>query len=663
MNHSDYLNLVKTMISYAKSYYLDAKPEITDQEWDTYYRQLSDFEANNPELINADSPVGKVGFAMFNETGVVPHNPPMLSLKNAMTADEAINLIDSTFKPNGTYAIEYKADGVACRLKYSNGVFKQALTRGDGVKGEDITKHISPQNIKLPNNINHVGDLIVDGELIIKYKDFDKLNQYRILNNQTPYKNTRNAVAGMLASDELSDVQKMSISFLAYDSPSEAKNLLWTINRTKLTELGFDLVEIINERNFSKIITNVLDKRDSLPYMIDGLVVKLDSYGARKRLGATSHSPRWAFSYKFPAITNKTVLESVGFTVGRTGQITGMAYFNPVDIGGVTVSKSAIDSMERWRDLRPSKGAMLTISRRADVRPYVESCESVGGTYYAFTSLCPWCNSKLEEKGKKIFCINNTCQGRNIAHITYAVGNTALDIEDLSEQKITLLCSKRIVTNVVDLYFLKEDSLISAGFTKYSAIKMLKAINDSKNTTLEKIIISFGIPLIARTISKAIVQYLTENKLNTVKNVIEIFLNKDEVSKLPIGIAAKESINNYFSVPYYALRTEFYKKIAFNLNSNSGALDNLNFCITGSLTDITRSELENRLLKAGATIQSGVSKETTALITDDKSTPPWEVMPSAKMQKAAKLNIKIISSKEAISLLTDNDAVIALKQK
>lgn len=651
MTHDEYLQLQKSMRQWARAYY-DGAPEISDEHWDVSYRALKVYEEQNPDKKLKDSIVGLVGLALFGASGKIKLNPPMLSLENAMSVEEASDFIEKEpFRLSRYLVKEYKADGNATRLIFNKGKYTGAVSRGDGVLGENISTNISPEFTGFPANIDD--DLVtsVDGEIIITYASFNELNDERSKRGLEPYKNTRNAVAGLLRSDELEDYAKRAMSFVAYETHGRAVDS-WMTNRQWLAQSGFKVVDLIPEPSFEKAVGQLLLDRDSLDYAIDGVVVKVDEYPLREKFGSTKHSPRWAFSYKFPAITATARLEETWFTVGRTGQITAMVRVSPTDIGGVTVTRCVVDSLQRWMELKIHKDCSLLLSRRADVRPYIEAVVNPKKDFEAipFAAICPSCSKRLKVVGKKVFCTNNTCGGRQIAHAAFIAEKSVFDIDGISEATVGYLFASGVIKTVLGLFSLTKEALVSTGITEYSASKMVESIDKAKTTTIARIVKSMNIPSLGATYGGHIERYLIAKGVS-VENLIAFLKDPKQIKEVFGDSVVGQNIIKHMSDPYLAVLVESYAKVGFKVKPPEGKLLGKKYCITGSLVAITRKSLEEKLIGQGAIVQSSVTAETTALITDDPVSPTQGATPSKKMERASALNIPIISSEEILKIL------------
>lgn len=653
LNHKQYLELASKMVQWAEQYYKLGIPTISDQQWDMHYREMQEYEQLHPKKAVEHSVVNKVGYAMFGEAGSVRHSPPMLSLSNAMNVAEALKRI-AKFNDEGIkdFYAELKADGNAARITYKGGKAVRATTRGDGISGEDISAIITKGAKGVLPTIAETQDFSVDGEIVIKWVDFDVLNDLRERDGKSRYSNPRNAVAGILTSKEPALYEINNLSFIAYGITDVNKAYAhYSQYRDKIVQLGFEVVggvpfSVAGE--FPEIESKYAGAREDLPYMIDGIVVKVSDIAAREKYGENAHSPMWAFSYKFPAMAKWTNLNATGFTVGRTGQITGMLYFDPVDLGGVTVVKSAVDSYPRWKDMMPAIGDKVLVSRRADVRPYIEDVKHAGlslGT--PFTPTCPSCLHMVKVIGKKVYCTNHLCSGVAIAALTYAFDKEILNVPNFSEATAAHLVYNGVGI-FTELFMLEAGALEKKKFVSSTAQRIVQAVDNARKTNMWRVIAALGIPTVGRTYGQEIASWIIANHGNTVQALVSVLSDPKLIAQLPVGNAAKAYIEQMWDNPIFEANVKNLADCGFDF-IDAGPLTGKRYCITGAFTGkLKRAVVAQWLKELGATVQDSVTADTTALITDD---PISEKHGSTKMKKAIKLGVQVMPSVSIIEVI------------
>lgn len=651
--------LIKIINRLNYEYYTLDKPSVTDQEYDRYVQELVALEQKYPELKRDDSPTTRVGGVVLDEFKKVTHKIPMLSLGNVYNSDEILNFHNRIVKEgiNPEYVCELKIDGLAVSLTYEKGKLVRGATRGDSVVGEDITHNV--RTIKtIPLTLNKEIDIEVRGEIYITKKEFERINKERQEKGLELFQNCRNLAAGSIRQLDSSIAASRKLDCFIYHLPNPEDYGITTHYETLefMKSLGFrvnpnnKLVGSIKE--VESFIENASNMRESLPYDIDGVVIKVNSILEQKRLGYTAKSPKWATAYKFPSLEVVTKLIDIVFTVGRTGQITPNAVLEPVRVMGSTVKRATLHNHEYVMEKGFKKGDYVVIKKAGDVIPEVVKplVERRDGSEIDFKMIdtCPICGTTLVKKENQVdyYCLNPKCDARKIEGLIHFASRKAMNIEGLGEQIIEDFYNLKLIHNFVDIYNLskhKEDLIELEGFGNKSINNLLTSIENSKENSLERLLFALGIPNVGEKTAKI----LAKKYLN-LDNLISASL--DELKQIPdIGPIIAKSIVDYFEVEETRELIKELKEKGINTTykgntvvENSNFLDKT-FVITGTLS-IPRDELKEKIESYGGKITDSVSKKTDYLILGED--------PGSKYDKALKLGIKIINEEELNTMFT-----------
>ena len=487
-------------------YYVLDNPTITDQEYDDYYNELLSIEEKYPELKREDSPTNRVGGAVLDKFEKVTHDHPMLSFDDIFNEEEII-LFDERIKKvvsTAHYTLEPKMDGLSGSLIYKNGILVRGATRGDGVTGEDITTNI--KTIKsVPLRLTEDIDIEVRGEIYMSKKSFLEANREKIKNGEKEFANPRNAAAGSIRQLDSKVAAKRNLDFMAYFIPNPEDYGIKTQKESLefLRKLGFVTNYKLNgyAKNV-KDITNYIDslseKRDNLPFEIDGVVLKVDNLEDEKRLGFTSRVPRWGIAYKFPAKEVLTTLKEIKFTVGRTGKITPNAIFSPVHVSGSLVSKATLHNSDYCIDKDVRVGDTISIRKAGDVIPEVVEVKldrrKEDSVPFKMIENCPMCNSVLVRKDANHYCKNEHCPSRKIESLIHFSSRDAMYIEGFGESIVEDFYNLGYLKNIDDFYTLdkyKDELMLLEGFGEKSISKLLESASNSKKNSLERLL--FGL--------------------------------------------------------------------------------------------------------------------------------------------------------------------------
>jgi len=652
MTKEEYLALVDKLNYYNYRYYVKNDPVVSDYEYDQLLKQLIEIEAKHPEYKVPYSPTEKIGSDIVDKINTVEHEIRMYSLDNVYNIAELENFIGKILKEvklRDTYfTVEPKIDGAAISVIYENGLFKQALTRGDGEFGEDVTHNV--KTIKsLPLKIEYTKKIIIRGEVYLSKETFLKINEERKLKNLPLFANPRNAAAGTLKvlDSKIASQRNLDILFYSLDLgmvySSHYENLLFIKN------LGFkvsDLIQRVQKTEVIDAIEKIHSLRDKLTYEIDGCVIKVDDINLRSTLGFTSKYPKWAIAYKFPATQMTTEVLDVIFQVGRTGRITPVAILKPVKIAGSTVSRATLHNFDEIKRLDIKIGDTVFVEKGGDIIPKIVKVvrENRKNTReIQFPEKCPVCGEKLfmEEEDVSSWCINVNCPARIKYSILHFASRDAMDIKGLGESVTEQLVKNGFVRSISDIYCLNKETLLKLeGFKDKSAENLLNAINDSKNRPFHRLLYGLGI----RHVGKKTAEVLAEHFKN-----MDAIMNaslEELISIRDIGEVVARSI-------YTTVRSERFKDLVNTLKNcglkffeeetkRENKLSGKNFLITGKLNK-PRKEVEELIKRHGGNILSSVSKNLDYLVVGQS--------PGSKLEKGLSLNIKTISEEELMEMI------------
>ena len=629
-------------------YYNLDNPSITDQEYDKYLRELINLEEKYPMFQDANSPTKRVGGEAIDKFSKVRHAIPMISLSNVFNEEE-IRDFDKRIRNVGLspeYVCEQKIDGLSVSLHYEHGKLKFAATRGDGIIGEDITHNVV--TIKtVPLKLSRDIDIEVRGEIYMNKATLEKINQERLLNGEEKLQNVRNAAAGSIRQLDPKVAAKRHLDTWIYHLPNpldygitshyEALNFM--------RELGFKvnpasrLVHNVDE--ILAYIKEYTEKRASLPYEIDGIVIKVNDIRMQQELGSTTKYPRWATAYKFPAEEVLTKLIDIKFTVGRTGQITPNAVLEPVLVMGSTIRRATLHNEDYCRLLDLRIGDIVSIKKAGDVIPEVVEAKTDRriGTEKPFvmTSTCPICGSKLVKKGNvDYFCENIACPKKNMEGLIHFASRNAMNIDGLGEEILEDFYNEGFVKSIPDFYHLsnyKEDIIELEGYGLKKVNNLLLAIEESKQNSLERLLFGLGIAGIGSKNTK-----LLASHYKTMEN-IENATYEDLVSIKDIGDVLAKNIVNYFANPSNIELIHTLEDLGVNMKylgeplKQNDIFTEKRFVITGTISFMSRDEIKALIESFGGKCIDSVSKKTDVVIVGRDA--------GSKYDKAMELHIPI----------------------
>lgn len=639
-------------------YYVLDNPTITDQEYDDYYNELLSIEEKYPELKREDSPTNRVGGAVLDKFEKVTHDHPMLSFDDIFNEEEII-LFDERIKKvvsTAHYTLEPKMDGLSGSLIYKKGVLVRGATRGDGVTGEDITTNI--KTIKsVPLRLTEDIDIEVRGEIYMSKKSFLEANREKVKNGEKEFANPRNAAAGSIRQLDSKVAAKRNLDFMAYFIPNPEDYGIKTQKESLefLRKLGFVTNYKLNgyAKNV-KDITNYIDslseKRDNLPFEIDGVVLKVDNLEDEKRLGFTSRVPRWGIAYKFPAKEVLTTLKEIKFTVGRTGKITPNAIFSPVHVSGSLVSKATLHNSDYCIDKDVRVGDTISIRKAGDVIPEVVEVKldrrKEDSVPFKMIENCPMCNSVLVRKDANHYCKNEHCPSRKIESLIHFSSRDAMYIEGFGESIVEDFYNLGYLKNIDDFYTLdkyKDELMLLEGFGEKSISKLLESASNSKKNSLERLLFGLGIRYVGKKTAKILSKYY-----KTMDNLIKA--DFDELKSInDIGDVIAKSIVDYFSDEKNINLINRLKDLNLNMrylgeevNTSNENINGKTFVITGTLSR-PRDEIKEEIEGLGGNVTGSVTKKTDYVIAGEKA--------GSKLTKTNELGIRVLTEEEYNNML------------
>ena len=638
-------------------YYVNDNPKITDQEFDKYLRELEEIEKKYPELKQENSPTNRVGGEVIDTFKKVTHSIPMLSLSDVFTEDELISFDERIKKEkiSPKYVCELKIDGLSVSLHYEDGKLVRAATRGDGVVGEDITHNV--KTIKtIPLTLSEKVSIEVRGEIFMNKETLKKINEERKKEGKPLLANCRNAAAGSIRQLDSKIAAKRKLDCFIYHLPNPLDYNIHTHMEALeyMKSLGFKTNpnnRLVN--NIDEVLDFITEKgkiRADLPYDIDGIVIKVNSVDEQQTLGYTAKYPKWATAYKFPAEEVLTKLKDIIFTVGRTGQITPNAVLEPAIVAGSTVSRATLHNEDNVIEKDLKIGDIVSIRKAGDVIPEVIEAKKERRTGkekdFQMISNCPMCGTKLTKIEGQVdyYCLNKDCPARKVENLIHFASRDAMNIEGLGDRIIEDFYNFGYIKTIPDIYNLKkekEELERLEGFGTKSIDNMLKAIENSKNNPLEKLLFALGIKNVGSKTAKILaLHYQTMDNLQ--QATLEELTNIKD-----IGAIIAESVVSYLQENEELIKK--LKELGLNMTTDlkkseeDTIFTNKTVVVTGSLDNYSREEIKDLIEKMGGVATSSVSKKTDLVIVGKD--------PGSKYDKAKELDIEIWNEGELLDNL------------
>jgi DNA ligase (NAD+) len=646
------------------AYYVLNEPQISDYEFDMLLKELEQLEKAYPSLIDPNSPTRRVGGDITKKFEAKAHRFPMLSLSNSYSEQEIIDWAERCQKALGEaseFVCELKYDGVAIGIQYQDGALVQALTRGDGQQGEEVTANVRTiRSIPLKINDNAPKDFEIRGEIFMPQQNFQALNEQRAAQGEALFANPRNTASGTLKLLDSKEVAKRGLDCYLYgvhgvqnfsnghfEAVQKAKDWGFKVPDPKLRmiEKTTSIEGIMDFIHYWDI------QRFTLPFDIDGVVLKVNSFEQQEQLGLTAKSPRWAIAYKFKTQQVETKLESVTYQVGRTGAITPVANLKPVQLGGTTVKRASLHNADQIQKLDLCHSDTVQVEKGGEIIPKIVGVNlalRASQERIAFIEHCPECGSELirQEGEAQHYCPNEqSCPPQVTGKILHFIGRKALNIEGLGEETVELMFAKQMIKSPLDLYHLTFDQLLSLErMAEKSANNLLQSITASKQIPFERVLFGLGIRFVGETVAKKLAQaFKTMTALSTAS--LEALLLVDE-----IGEKIAQSILAYFSDPenlslIAGLQAAGLQFEVLQKELQSTILEGKICVISGTFETFSRDEIKDLVELNGGKVGSSVSAKTTFLIAGANMGP-------AKLQKATDLGVTLLSENEFIKLIS-----------
>lgn len=647
------------------NYYVLDKPTISDFEFDLKLKQLQDLENKHPEYFDENSPSQRVGGTITKNFQTVTHEYRMYSLDNSYSKEELIDWEKRIQKVLGDvplqYTCELKYDGASISITYENGVLKRAVTRGDGFQGDDVTNNIKTiKSIPLKLKGNFPDKFDIRGEIILPFAGFEKMNQELIEIGETPYSNPRNTASGSLKLQDSAEVAKRPLDCLLYfiignklpfnsqfEGLETARN--WGFKAPKEAKLANSLEEVFQFIDYWDV------HRHDLPYETDGVVVKVNSFQHQEELGFTAKSPRWAIAYKFKSEQVSTKLNSISYQVGRTGAITPVANLEPVQLAGTIVKRASLHNADQIEKLDIRVNDTVFVEKGGEIIPKIIAVdlskrpENTQPTKYI--THCPECNTELvrTEGEANHYCPNfYGCPPQIIGRIQHYISRKAMDIEGLGGETVALLYNNGLVHNYADLYELTVEQILPLErMAQKSAENLVNGVENSKNIPFERVLFALGIRYVGETVAKKLAKHYKNIDALSQASLMDLVL-VDE-----IGERIAQSVIDFFENPENRNTIEKLKKhgVQFEIieNINPDATDKLSgkiFVVSGVFSIFSRDDLKKAIEDNGGKVGSSISAKTDYVVAGDNMGP-------AKLEKANKLNVPIISEEDFLKMLNE----------
>lgn len=640
---------LRTLLNYhSHKYYVEDDPEIEDSEYDMLQRELAAIEKEYPELITADSPTQRVGGSAEGMFEPVVHSVPLESLQDAFGLSEVqafITRVKSDF-PNAEFVVEPKIDGLSVALEYENGVLVRGSTRGDGVTGENVTANLRTVN-SIPLRLKKDVTIEVRGEVYMPKRVFADLAREQELNGEKPFKNPRNAAAGSLRQKNPSVTATRGLDIFVFNvqryDGGELTGHKQSIDYLK--ELGFKTIPFYNKFTDSGDIENELARigeiRSSLPFDIDGAVIKTDSFAMREEIGSTAKFPRWALAFKYPPEEKETSVVDIEVAVGRTGVLTPTAVFEPVLVSGSTVSRATLHNQDFINEKGICIGDRVIIRKAGDIIPEVVKVVShkENSETFELPRLCPSCSAPVirEEGEAAVRCVNPECPAQLLRNLIHFCSRDAMDIEGMGDAVLEKLVSNGLLTKASDIYTLKkEDFMTLEGFKDKSSQNLVEAVEASKKNDLAKLIFALGIRHVGQKAGKLLAEHFGTMQALAAASVEELTAIDG------FGGIMAQSVADFFALEQSKKEIEALSALGVNMASLKEKADSrfegMTFVLTGTLPTYSRNEASEIIEKFGGKTSSSVSKKTSCVLAGEDA--------GSKLVKAQSLGIRIISEEE-----------------
>ncbi|QKX07488.1 NAD-dependent DNA ligase LigA [Aquimarina sp. TRL1] len=643
------------------NYYVLDKPTISDYDFDHLLKELQKLEEKHPEYYDANSPTLRVGGEVTKNFATIVHEQRMYSLDNSYSKEDLLDwetrikkLVDGEVQ----YTCELKYDGASINLTYEEGALVRAVTRGDGIQGDDVTTNVKTiKSVPLKLKGDYPSKFDIRGEIVLPYEGFRKMNEERLAAGEEPYANPRNTASGSLKLQDSSEVAKRPLDCLLYNLVGDRIQIVSQYESLeKARAWGF---KVPGESRLAKSIDEVLEfvnywdeHRKDLPYETDGVVVKVNNLQQQEELGFTSKAPRWAMAYKFKAEQVATVLKEITYQVGRTGAITPVANLEPVQLAGTVVKRASLHNADQIAKLDVREGDTVFVEKGGEIIPKIVGVditkrENTSPTVYI--SVCPECQTALirKEGEAQHYCPNDLgCFPQVVGRIQHFIARKAMDIEGLGGETVALLVKENLITNYADLYDLKKEQVIPLErMAEKSADNLINGILKSKEIPFERVLFALGIRYVGETVAKKLAKHY--------KNIDAIIAATEEelVNVEEIGIKIAQSVQEFFSVEAHKELIQRLKNAGVQLEisaeklaGQTEVLSGKVFVVSGVFEKVSRNELKKLIEDNGGKVSSSISSKTSYVVAGANMGP-------SKLEKATKLGVAIISEDDFLAMV------------
>ena len=652
--------------SYNTQYYIHSVSVVSDFEFDQLLKELDELEIKYPQLYDVNSPTKRVGGDITKSFETVSHKYPMLSLSNSYSKDDIAEFdqrVKKIIDVPLTYICELKYDGVAISIIYKNGNLVKAITRGDGTQGEDVTNNVRTiSSIPLVLSGDYPENLEVRGEIMYSKSVFKELNKNREKEGLSLFSNPRNSASGTLKLQDSSIVAKRKLDCFIYAVFLDENKINSVFQQYNyLAQFGFkapsvenNYVEEVKDVNGIMNFINYWEQRkEDLPFEIDGIVIKVNEIDIQKEIGNTSKSPRWAIAYKYKAVQVSTILEDIVYQVGRTGAITPVANLKAVEISGTIVKRASVHNADQIEKLDLRINDSVFVEKGGEIIPKITGVElskrNAKSSKFVFSSKCPECGSVLvrDEGEAHHYCLNsNLCPPQIKGKIIHFIGRKQLNIDGIGQETIEQLYNEKLIENVADLFTLKKEDLLPLErMAEKSAENIINGIQQSKSAPFHKVLFGLGIRYVGETVAKKLTSYFKD--INQLRSS-----NFEELCSIEeVGDKIAESIVEHFSIDYNNKIIDSLLLNGLNMTSDiyenilkSTILENKKIVISGTFKNISRDELKKTIELNGGKNSSSVSKSTDILIAGENMGP-------SKLEKAEKFKVSILNENDFLNLV------------
>jgi len=643
------------------NYYVLDDSSVSDYDFDLRLKELKKLEDLHPEFYDSNSPTVRVGGDITKNFATIVHNSPMYSLDNSYSIEDLYDWekrIKKIIEDNIEYTCELKYDGASISLSYIDGKFVKAITRGDGIQGDDVTPNIKTiPTVPLVLQGDFIKNFDIRGEIVMPIEGFKKLNSERVSNGEEPFKNPRNTASGSLKLQDSKEVSKRPLECLLYSIVESSGIIISQYESLEIAKkLGFN---VSNEIKLAKSIEEVFEfikyweiNRNNLPFEIDGVVIKVNDTNQQNELGFTSKFPRWAISYKFKPEQSSTILKNISYQVGRTGSITPVANFEPIDLAGTIVKRASLHNSDFINKMDIRINDTVFVEKGGDIIPKIVKVDlskrSVSSEKTIYINHCPECNSELKrnEDEANHYCLNyNFCQPQVSGRIQHFISRKAMDIDGLGAETVNLLVEHNLIKNYSDLYRLKTEDIIGLErMAQKSSENLISGVLLSKEISFDRVLYGLGIRHVGVTVAKKLAYHY--NNIDAL--MCASYEDLETVDE--IGGKIAESVINFFAAQENIMIINDLKFYGLNFQISSSKIiksDKLlgsMFVVSGVFSQFSRDELKLEIEKNGGKVKSSISTKTSYVIAGDNMGP-------SKRLKAESLNVAIISEEDFVKMI------------